>query len=405
MAFRDTAFFLDVQIATKTIGNVMFAEKELFVLAGQIVASSGDGLAAFGASSDVIASGSSGANGFNNDLAWVRIQLKNGREIIYQMISIASGTARIKYATTPFTGGAPSATQVPSAADEVIALGGGSDAVPTGVAWINNLAGGDAVRRLFGAVDSASPSGFWFSLRSQENFGTNDHCWALDPITPFTVVDDDDPYVLILGFGSSSLKWDQDQMQLMTSSAMILQGWYNKSTTGPRATLFQRVTGQFSPGWDNEENTSGNPNNDAWDLCPIMYERNQSFSEPSGVKGFGTLVWGYQPVDDSADPVAGRRQTFNVNGVDNAFLRMIGCALPWDGSLPADEDGVYVSTDANLWVQQDKIVNPAPSRFRMRANDSVLSEPVYWDAPFIDGTGSLYPGPGVPSSIVATQIA
>ncbi len=77
-----------------------------------------------------VTSGGSGAHGLANTLAWVRIQTASGFEWCIQRGS-TNRLWRIKSSlATPFTGGAPSATRVPSAAGEVILLGGGTDAVP-----------------------------------------------------------------------------------------------------------------------------------------------------------------------------------------------------------------------------------------------------------------------------------
>jgi hypothetical protein len=114
---------------------------------------SGDGLAAYsGTDGTALVTGASGANGFYNPGAWIRLQAPktgtNGqkRELIFQQGNSTGSqpNIRIKYSpnvtgSTGFTGGSPSSTQTPSATDQRFIAGGGSEASPTYASWGFNV--------------------------------------------------------------------------------------------------------------------------------------------------------------------------------------------------------------------------------------------------------------------------
>lgn len=118
----------------------MYLLKTTLVTAGWTVKSDSDGTT-YASGGGQVTSGGTGANGLGNNNAWIRIQApavgNNTREITIQRSNTApAGTGntqwRIKYsANAKFTGGSPGATQTPSAADEVVMAGAGTDASPT----------------------------------------------------------------------------------------------------------------------------------------------------------------------------------------------------------------------------------------------------------------------------------
>ncbi|HVI42659.1 MAG TPA: hypothetical protein VM577_18565, partial [Anaerovoracaceae bacterium] len=112
----------DVNTVPTTGSKAGFQLKTLMKSAGWVVKSSGDGLSAFSSSTDILTSGNSGANGLGNSNAWFRIQSPLLKEFVFQ---VSSDTAwKIKYsAQSLFTGGSPSATVFPTAADEQYLLG------------------------------------------------------------------------------------------------------------------------------------------------------------------------------------------------------------------------------------------------------------------------------------------
>jgi hypothetical protein len=134
---------------TLTNGAALYQIIVTLVACGWTVLGSGDGTGGHYSATDgtAVTSGKSGPNGFLNTGSWMRIQSPvtgvNGqkREFVFQQGAASSTvTIRIKYSpnvtgSTGFTGGSPSATRVPSATDEAVVAGSGTDASPTYAGW------------------------------------------------------------------------------------------------------------------------------------------------------------------------------------------------------------------------------------------------------------------------------
>lgn len=109
--------------------------KEYLKTVGWIVSKSSDGTT-YNASGDIINSGASGGAGLANSRAWMVLTSPSidgyQRQLCIQKSTSGNLNWRIKYSfSAGFSGGSPSATQTPSATDEQILLGGGTDASPT----------------------------------------------------------------------------------------------------------------------------------------------------------------------------------------------------------------------------------------------------------------------------------
>lgn len=118
---------MGVEITTHTAANVaeaFFFWKEDLKTNGWTVGSSSDGTT-YNASGDQITSGGSGAGGFNNDSAWVRLVAPDGtREILLQRTGDAdSANVVFSFGSNAFTGGSPDATTRPFATSEVGVVG------------------------------------------------------------------------------------------------------------------------------------------------------------------------------------------------------------------------------------------------------------------------------------------
>ena len=142
-----------------TGAQAMYELKGLLKLAGWSVLSSSDGTT-YNAAGDQISNGGAGANGMANNSAWFRIRSPAGAGAV--SFTFQRGTTnqawRIKRSRTAgFTGGSPGATQTPSATDEGIMTGGGTDAAPTYV----NLQTTDGTYRWNAGADNAAPYGWW----------------------------------------------------------------------------------------------------------------------------------------------------------------------------------------------------------------------------------------------------
>lgn len=96
-------------------------------------------------------SGASGAGGFGNDRAWFVVQSPGGQQWCIQVVSAASATYRVKVSPSAGFVTSPGATVTPSASDELVIHGAGTDASPTGA----TLFGTDGTYRLEVETDSS----------------------------------------------------------------------------------------------------------------------------------------------------------------------------------------------------------------------------------------------------------
>lgn len=133
----------NVNTIVSGLSEALYISKTVAKLAGFTVPKSSDGTT-YNSSGDQITGFGTGANGMNNNLAWFIIrEPSSGRAWCVQRASANNYSARVKYSRSgDFTGGSPSATVTPSATDEQILLGGGTDASPTFSQMMTN-GGGD----------------------------------------------------------------------------------------------------------------------------------------------------------------------------------------------------------------------------------------------------------------------
>lgn len=147
---------------------------------------------------------------------------------------------RIKYsARAGFTGGTPSAAETPSATDEQILLGGGTDAAPT----YGTLLPADGTYRMqILSYDNGLVPGFYLLTYPKGN-PTPNACFMLDPLAPGSYPVDDagfsleqDPLVIYLRTGADTLR----AASLASESTGFL-GWLNYGRSTAPAQAFTRL--------------------------------------------------------------------------------------------------------------------------------------------------------------------
>lgn len=188
-----------------TYGQALSLLTEMLAGAGWLYMESGDGLSSFGAGKVFTNFTASAANSWNNSKAWVRMQDPGGtKEFVFQTGPGTGGaidrTVRFKYSPgAKFVSGSPSATVAPSATDEKMVLGSGTDASFTSLLWHNtSVPSGTVIYQ--GAAMAAAPYGFWFSAQVQGVSLLNHQKSATlmwDPVA--AVAADTDPYVIHVG--------------------------------------------------------------------------------------------------------------------------------------------------------------------------------------------------------------
>lgn len=268
-----------------------------------------------------------GTNGFGNSGAWGRVQLADGtREVTVQHSAHASIVQiRIKASlASRFTSGSPSATVTPSAADETLVCGSGTDGSPTYYA----VSSGDVrTGTLIAWADKASPYGFWLS--------------SLDPLSGYpqlliyrdpcvsTSASDPDPYVwsvsnstVTQGYAGSAKQLSSAPAEFsgiaVTQARMSTSFVYVEPQTPAYlssdgatwncavASLGVSHPGRFVPGF------------------PCYYSRNTYDAAPKGPKGIGTLfTW-------KLTAVSSNQSASRVSANDSMVLG--DCLFVWNGT-------------------------------------------------------------------------
>jgi hypothetical protein len=183
-----------------------------------------------------------------NDLGWYVLQSTSGQEWCIQIVSL-SGTNQCRVKHSPadgFTGGTPSATEVPSAADESVILGGGSDAAPTGeyLFYDSRTAISAQARVLFGVVDQDSDA-FYFAYLSIVGSATGYLQYFCDP---FVDPHDDDahPYWICASPGTTGAGSGYQDAGLANNESTGRAWAYFSADSG--ATYTGRKCAAFEPG-------------------------------------------------------------------------------------------------------------------------------------------------------------
>lgn len=293
--------------------------KEHLKTVGWTVPSSSDGTT-YNAAGDQITHGSSGANGLGNTNAWVRIRSPdNSLEITLQR-AVNDNTYRIKLARAPMNAGTPGATQTPTtttATDEIVVLGAGTDAAPTGGSF--GFGGGTAgAQMLKGGADDTSPYGFWFATSTCGSAGSLvPGIFYLDPLI-MTIPGDAFLYVVKAGAvetstGSlSNLDAQANQFSYVASATptvsinMPAQHMVIGSNIAIPSDVVTTADGRFRE-------------------LLVRYERRAAAASP-GYKGVSSLMKWVTPI----------RLRWTTLSIDTPHDRIVfgDVSFPWDGSFP-----------------------------------------------------------------------
>lgn len=307
---------------------------EMLVNAGWTYRASGDGLAGYNATGKVFAGTGAGALGWNNNRAWARLRDPGGtRELVIQ--HNAAGGIRFKYsALAKFTAGAPSATVTPSATDERVLWGSGSDATPTLSAFLGTGTATGTVKYQ-GAAFGSAPYGFWM-CSAITPAGAIQCGLMMDPVE--SVPEDLDPYVWHIAT-ASAFGINLGSQGALANTSFVAPGGVNSGVfahmDGPATQFLAVMAAGYSLGW-----VQGGSVNNSWtwgfsalglganlfnakhDTLPIVYARSNVTGLPTlGIKGWSTLMrW---------------TTVQRVNFVDTLNSRAWVCVnmvwLPWDG--------------------------------------------------------------------------
>jgi hypothetical protein len=304
-----------------TGGVAMYLILSNFIAAAWVVESSSDGTT-YNSSGNQITGGGTGAHGLANNMAWFRIRDPGGvREFIVQR-----GTTNLQWAikyspAARFTGGAPTATQVPTATDEVAIWGNITGATQTYAGLFTS----DGTYNLhMGMGDASVHYAFWaqaliLGTTSGSAFGS----WCMDYVLN-SDVGDLDPTVHFAGANAHDFQTVGLGLNANCFFTSIVSANFLPVQLGPyKPSYFGTTAGQIM---------ANNEWNGYFDVLPGMW-----WSPTYGYKGYSTL---FTPTSntlmytgDTASvgnpPVAGTKDHMAQGEWNNCLL------VPWPAGVDA----------------------------------------------------------------------
>jgi hypothetical protein len=281
----------------------------------------------YSASGTQVTGPAAGTNGLNNARAWfVMQQPGGGRQFCFQRATAGTDYQwRVKYSySAGFSGGSPAATVTPSATDEVVLLGGGTDASPS---FGSMFASSPGTYRAHCIAQDAAVSGVYaFYCFCTPNAGgsPNGGIW-LEPLAAGSFpAADTDPCIVggctTSPFGTTAANYRAWYMKGTGSEAFVDMGlvvpYQSVSAAGGSTQLM---------GTNSASLVGVNPYDSEDNAMPAMFARQGVASQP-GWKGFA-----------SALKIKGvlRNYPDTANLATDAYVYVDNCLVPWpDGVTP-----------------------------------------------------------------------
>lgn len=308
---------------TPANGSVaIFELKTLLKAAGWTVPRSSDG-STYNAAGDQITVSGSGAGGMANSNAWFVLRSPNAAHEWCFQRGTTNLVWRVKFsAFTFFVGGSPSASQVPSATNEHVMCGAGTDAAPT----FHTLLEADGTYRWNCMADNSAPYGWWAAVFSTGGSAPHD-CIVFDPLTQVEPTESF-PYVCIVNRFVTPFT----VAALCTETSTNAAGSTNVNHTRVASAGTGAVTHMPAMTYTLGTSTTVVPN--ALGTNPISAE-DQPFpfvwgrraaAGNGGYKGISTLLKWNAVTRTTGD-------TLSVNGTRDRIVYG-DISLDWDGSVP-----------------------------------------------------------------------
>jgi len=309
------------------VAEAIFTLKGVKKSAGWTVPKSSDG-STYNSSGDQITLAGSGAGGMDNARAWFVIQMPGSScsFCLQRTSSTGANTSyqwRVKYSKgAGFTGGSPSASQVPSASDERVLLGAGTDASPTFSSFFLTATDGSYRYNCF--ANNASPYDF-YSWAWTKSSGSLHHTFGIDPLVG-AASGDTDPYVVHLTGSAAGLTPITFGLTGGQLSGWIGSTFFPQSGGYPwMAAGFPMISsGSGSSLWAIDGNQA-NIINGKDDLIPLTAIGYVTSTLPY-YKGVLTVVRAIVPCGRHAGDL------YSIDSSKDGVAANQYCVLPWDGS-------------------------------------------------------------------------
>jgi hypothetical protein len=318
------AYTFSKNLTSTAFTPYMWWLKQALVAAGWTVQSSGNGAATYNASGDCFPT--IGTWGATRSWFVVRDPSGAGGRSFCLQTGNDDRDFRIKYsASSGFSGGSPSANTTPTAADEVVVAGGGTDASPS---YLSIFYGGGSAASTYAQIiaDNAAPYSFMF-LAYSSAYGLYS-ALGMDGVTA-TATGDLDPVVITVTNNNFSSTFGTQMYNNNTETSSPVSGWIAKGTGSAGFVYLTGLAMYGASGILVPAATGANALTSADDLFPLVYARPASWSAPRGYKGISTMVKWNGTSRALAD-------TLSVASPGARDYIVIGqAALPWDGSVPS----------------------------------------------------------------------
>ena len=270
-----------------------------------------------------VTGGGTGTNGLGNTGAWIRISNATGivvnsittfREITIQCESGgASPHWRIKYSRgAGFVGGTPGATHTPSATDEQILAGGGTDAAPT----YTQCLPADGTYYFSTMVGDASVGFSFLYITHTIGVATYNYSMFFETLqSGMYPAADRDPTMV---FPPDATAGD------LAVGSTAWKTWLGATPTwiSVKPCAVHDGTVVVVPNGSGNNSVTGKA-----DAVPIFWIRSSSLSAPIGWKGISNFVnWSASAVLTNLTPL--------TQSTTNDRMYWQGLIVPWDGSTP-----------------------------------------------------------------------
>lgn len=300
--------------APATGSVALFSIVQLLIAAGATKIQDSDGTV-YSPSGTRITSGNSSTNGLANTSAWFVLRLPSGRQYCFQRGS-SNVSWRVMYSfSAGFTGGSPGATRIPTATDQAIILGGGTDASPT----YNNLFATDASYRLYAYEDVVY--GFWWGTVALSG-GSNSSGMYHDLITRSDV---DEPDGCVTNVSPTGFTQGSIGTVTAATTGSRTAGWLRYGEVDASHVALSGMTQRDNAGTVIYPDGAGVSARGKDQLRLIPYARGNNQTLPYGDKGMSKIV---------AWPGSSRStlETYSVASARD-WIRMGGAALRWNGDV------------------------------------------------------------------------
>ena len=294
------------------------------VTAGWVKQKDSDGTT-YSSSGTQVTSGNTGSGGFGNSMAWIVIKAptvgSNNRSWCFQLSNINNTYWRVKYsANAGFTAGSPSATQTPSASDEEIIIGSGTDASP----GFTNFLPTDGGYR-WHIVAGGSPE-FYNWTGFTMTTGTNNAGKIIfqDSLATgsFSTLD---PDPCVVGATYSTVVGEFINNYSIGSNVKPAYGWLG-ATNNTNNFVAMSLTTFGGISISNAAGYGVSPFSNKDIAMPLYWGRNAAQTTPIGLKGLSSLFKGNSTFRANMD-------VFNLVGTrDSVYYQSL--QIPWDGSIP-----------------------------------------------------------------------